>query len=129
MKTLALFLIVALFFPLHAGAHENYSYLYSESELVSISSDYINCNFTYKENGRTVAYIELRSNGKVTMYDESVGYHYGTYEIIGEIYYSGGSNRIEFNIDGRTYSGMIYFPTSDKWGISFDGLYFTANLR
>lgn len=66
MKTLALFLIVASFFPLHADAHENYSHLYSESELVSESEVVFRHNQRLRSrDGRE---IYLYNSGKCEMY-------------------------------------------------------------
>lgn len=133
MKVLLSFFAFMLLLNINASAHQSVLDFPSVTVIESFdctdacSTAYISGRFTYEENGRTVAYIELRSNGKVTMYDESTSTYYGTYEIIGDINYDGGTNRIVFYIDGSTYSGTIFFPLADKWGISFDGLYFQLN--
>ena len=96
---------------------------------ISVNAQCINGNFTYKEDGKTTAYIALSSNCGFTMEDyESDFSASGTYEIVGNINH-GGQNTIIFKINGTSHRGTIYFPTEGKWGISFDGIYFELNRK
>ena len=95
----------------------------------SINAECIFGNFTYKEDGKTTAYINLSNNCEFTMKDYSNDFSAsGTYWIVGSNNY-GGQNTIIFTINGVEHRGTIYFPTQGKWGISFDGIYFELNRR
>jgi len=85
--------------------------------------------FSFKENGETVARIELSANGRVEMADYETGSSWsGTYEIDGQPA-PGDTRSITFYINGQTYYGTYLWPRSGKQAISFDGLYFEMSRR
>ena len=87
-------------------------------------------NFTYKEDGKTTAYINISNDCTFSMKDYTSNFSAkGTYEIVGSNNYYGGANTIYFTIDGTKYEGTIFFPTQGKWGISFSNIYFELNRR
>lgn len=104
---LALICSVGLFFSAHA--HTMYG------------------GFSAKENGQTIARIELSANGNCSIVNyESHEQLDGTYNIEWQPA-PGDSVPITFNLNGRRYTGTMVWPTSGKLSILLEGLVFESS--
>lgn len=86
--------------------------------------------FSAKEDGQTIARIELSANGSCSIvYYESNEQWDGSYNIDRQPTPGDSGIPITFNLNGRSYTGTMLWPTSGKLSIIFDGILFELSRR